>query len=671
MKRLFIIILCALPLLASATNTLSLSASSGHPGETLTVSVSLANDEAVTALQAAIPLGANLRYVENSAALNSTRSNGHSLVAAAVNDTLRVTIFSLTQAALQGTEGELFSFQVILGNEPATYPLKAETVFTGSDGQAAEATVTQGSMTLLSPKIEVVTTSLDYGHIPIRATYTRTLQVRNSGNEPLHISNVLFSAAEFTVAETAYTIAAGETQSIVITFAPTVHGAIAERVRLRSNAVNDADVYGANVCQLIADPFSVNELRMQPASGVSDDTVTVTVRMNNMESIVGVQFSLKLPKQLEFIAGSAAPLARAEGHSVLSTMSNDTLTLLLYSPTNTPISDEDGDLLSFRVRLDGTSGSYYFRPINTMLINAAQANMVSAVYQSYVSIQSPTISGNASLDFGHIRIDQPHTATYSVRNNGQVPLTVERVTFLSEGLRVVTPLPIEIARNTTQNIEIELTPAREGAFATTMQVYSNDPANRMKSVALSADSYEPNSLSFRGFTVGTNYHLCVDLTNYSEVAGIQFDIEGLTPWTSYALSSRANGHQVVVQPLDETHHRVILFAMDNAVLTGHEGSVLEWVWDASLAPDINGKTLTMENVVLVHPSKGNREVTPAEPFTTEYIPNDEEEELCTAIDNTLVPSGESQSEASKILLNGQILILRGDKIYTLTGVEVK
>ena len=671
MKRLFIILLSALPLLASATNTLSLSASSGHPGETLTVRASLANDEAVTALQVAIPLGANLRYVENSAALNSTRSNGHSLVAAAVNDTLRVTIFSLTQAALQGTEGELFSFQVILGNEPATYPLKAETVLTGSDGQAAEVAVTQGALTLLSPKIEVVTTSLDYGHIPIRATYTRTLQVRNSGNEPLHISDVLFSAEEFSVAETAYTIAAGETQSIVITFAPTAHGAIAERVRLRSDAVNDADVYGANVCQLVADPFSVNELRMQPASGVSDDTIAVTVRMNNMESIVGVQFSLKLPKQLEFIAGSAMPLARAEGHSVLSTISNDTLTLLLYSPDNTPISDEDGDLLSFRVRLDGTSGSYYLRPINTMLVNAAQANMVSAVYQSYVSIQSPTISGNASLDFGHIRIDQPHTATYSVRNNGQVPLTVERVTFLSEGLRVVTPLPIEIARYTSQDIEIELTPAQEGAFATTMQVYSNDPANRMKSVALSADSYEPNSLSFRGFTVGTNYHLCVDLTNYSEVAGIQFDIEGLTSWTSYALSSRANGHQVVVQPLDETHHRVILFAMDNAVLTGHEGSVLEWVWDASLAPDINGKTLTMENVVLVHPSKGNREVTPAEPFTTEYIPNDEEEELCTAIDNTLVPSLESRSEASKLLHNGQIYILRGDKTYTLTGAEVK
>ena len=666
MRRFIILLLSALPLLASATNTLTLSSVSGHPGETLTVSVSLANDGAVTALQAAIPLGEHLQYVANSALLNSTRANGHSLVASATDDTLRIAVFSLTQAALQGTEGELFSFQVVLGNEPATYPLKAETVLTGTDGQAAEATVTQGSLTLLSPKIEVVTTSLDYGHIPIRATYTRTLQVRNTGNEPLHISNVLFSAPEFLVAETAYTIAAGETQSIVISFAPAVHGAIAERVRLRSDAVNDADVYGANVCQLLADPFSVNELRMQPASGVSDDTIAISVRMNNMESIVGVQFSLKMPKALEFVDGSAAALERAAGHSVLSTMSNDTLTLLLYSPTNTPIADEDGDLLSFRVRLDGTSGSYYLRPINTMLVNAAQANMVSAVYQSYVSIQSPTISGNASLDFGHIRIDQPHTAMYSIRNNGQAPLTVERITFLSEGLRVVTPLPIEIARYTPQNIEVEITPEKEGAFATTMQVYSNDPTARMKSVSLTADVYEPNSLSFREETKGTEYHLYVDLDNYSEIAGVQFDVTGLTPWTSYALTSRANGHQIVVQPIDENTYRVILFAFSNTTLSGHEGAIIEWIWDAESANDINGQLIQMENVVLVHPSKGNREAEAADPITASYTPSDPSD-----ISNAPFPSWVGLEEASKILHNGTIFILRDEKVYNAQGALVK
>ena len=41
------------------------------------------------------------------------------------------------------------------------------------------------------------------------------------------------------------------------------------------------------------------------------------------------------------------------------------------------------------------------------------------------------------------------------------------------------------------------------------------------------------------------------------------------------------------------------------------------------------------------------------------------------IDNTPFPSGEGRGEARKLLHNGQIFILRGEKVYTLTGQEVK
>lgn len=621
----------------------------------------LENSDAVTALQVDIPLNTNLQYIDGSATLDSYRSNCHQLVAHAANDTLHVTIFSLSQAALNGEDGDVFTFSVRLGNEPATYPLTAELTLAGANSQQLTANVEPSSLTIFSPKIEVVTKSLDYGHIPIRATYTRSLQVRNTGNEPLHISDILFSAPEFSVTETTFTIEAGQTQSIIVTFAPMLHGAISENVRLRSDAINDPDVYGANICQLIADPFSVNELRMQAAAGISDDTVTVRVRMNNMESIVGAQFSLKMPKALEFIDGSAEALERAAGHSVLSTMSNDTLTLLLYHPLNAAVTGDDGDLLSFKVRLNGTSGNYALKPINTLLVNDAQQNMVSAVYQANVTIQSPTISGNTSLPFGHIRVDQPHIVTYAIRNSGQVPLTVERATFLSEGLRVVTELPIVIARNTTQNIEIELTPWQEGAFATTMQLYSNDPANRMKSVNITADIYEPNSLSFIGYTHGSEYRLAIAMDNYSDIVGVQFDVEGLTPWTSYTLSSRASSHQLVIQPIDDTHYRVILFAMDNSLIAGHEGVLLEWKWDASLAPALNGQTISMDNVVLVHPTKGNRETVAAAPFLVDYQPGDE-----TGIENQ-----PSTITNQKLMIDGQIYIMVNDQIYTITGQEVK
>ena len=81
---------------------------------------------------------------------------------------------------------------------------------------------------------------------------------------------------------------------------------------------------------------------------------------------------------------------------------------------------------------------------------------------------------------------------------------------------------------------------------------------------------------------------------------------------------------------------------------------------------MNGQLIQMENVVLVHPSKGNREAEAADPFTTSYTPSDP-----TSIDNPPFPSGNSSEEASKTLRDGKILILRGEKIYTVTGQEVK
>ena len=47
------------------------------------------------------------------------------------------------------------------------------------------------------------------------------------------------------------------------------------------------------------------------------------------------------------------------------------------------------------------------------------------------------------------------------------------------------------------------------------------------------------------------------------------------------------------------------------------------------------------------------------------------EGIATGIDNTPFPSGEGRGEARKLLRDGQILILRGEKVYTLTGAEVK
>ena len=48
-----------------------------------------------------------------------------------------------------------------------------------------------------------------------------------------------------------------------------------------------------------------------------------------------------------------------------------------------------------------------------------------------------------------------------------------------------------------------------------------------------------------------------------------------------------------------------------------------------------------------------------------------EAQVPTGIDNTPFPSGEGWGEATKVIRNGQIFILRGDKTYTVTGQEIR
>ena len=123
---------------------------------------------------------------------------------------------------------------------------------------------------------------------------------------------------------------------------------------------------------------------------------------------------------------------RATDHVAFGTMHSDTLTIMSYSPPNTSLAGEAGKLCDVKFRLNGTSGWYYLSPENVVLSNVGSINMTSAVYGEHVIIQSPEMYSEGYLDFGSSPITEKATATYSIYNGGQVPLTIERVTLLAE-----------------------------------------------------------------------------------------------------------------------------------------------------------------------------------------------------------------------------------------------
>ena len=118
---------------AIATNTITLSSVSGTPQTEVEVAVSLDNTDAIVALEMVLPLGEHLSYSNNSATLAAARSNGHQISAAQVGQELRIYVYSFSQNALNGNTGELLTFRLQLGEEPADYAL-IPTVATGMPG---------------------------------------------------------------------------------------------------------------------------------------------------------------------------------------------------------------------------------------------------------------------------------------------------------------------------------------------------------------------------------------------------------------------------------------------------------------------------------------------------------------------------------------------------------
>ena len=583
---------------ARAGNVISLSSTSGHPGDEVTLQVGLTTTDAVTAAEIIIPLDKQLTYIEGSAALNEERTDGHQLSVGMKDGALRLYVYSLALKPLKGTEGALATFKLKLKKEPADYPLAPQTMLSDAAGNSLATSIEAGKVTLLSPKLSIVTPRIDYGHIPIRSTYTQTLSLQNVGNEPLEVTDVTFTATGFSVNEEISSIQPGETKSLTLTYNPIVRGSIEETVSVTSNAIN-----GEQKATLVADPFSVNELHVVGASGNSDTEVEIALRVNNMEPLVGAQCTFTLPEALEYVEGSFTTAERTSLHTATSTFANGKLTVILYSSSNKAFEGNDGVIGTFRLKLDGKSGTYSLKPESVVLSNTEMENMTSATQGAGVIIQSPTLSSNASLSMGSTAVTTPLTTNYTVRNSGRAPLVIDKVTFLTEGFSLKTELPLTIEKSKSATLEVEYTPTKEGDFSTTMNIYTNDPENRMKAVAVSGTVYEPNSLTLTGENQADgSYDLTVGLNNYTDIVAAQFDIHWLkgmiTSAEALEKATRLNGHSCTVADMGNGVYRVIIFSMTNAAIAEKEGALFTLTYTPEGNLNYRDTQVQIKNVVL-------------------------------------------------------------------------
>lgn len=606
-------------LTAQGVNTVSLTSGQGHPGDEVEVAVNLSNTDEVTALEILVPLTDMLRYVDGSAIFNAERSNGHTLTASAKDGKLSICVYSLSLAPIKGTDGEICRFKVKLGKEPADYDLVPDVVLGDKDGNAVSCSVNKGVVTLLSPKIEITTPTLAYGRVPIRSSYTKTLTIRNAGNEPLEVSDIAFDGNDLSALPATCTIAAGATKDVVVTYAPMQRGDVTKNVTITSNAINPK----VGKAVVTAHPYSVNELHVLRTEGISDGEATVVLKMNNMEPIAGAQCSFKMPKELVYVDGSASAgtMCANTDHTVLGSFKGDVLTLMLYSATNAGIPEGNSELMTFRVRLDGKSGSYRLNPTDVVLSNVAMENMVSATSSNYVAIKSPAYSAPTTLDMGETPVTEKKTCSYSIYNSGSTDLVISKVAFLAEGYSVEEEFPITIEPKKSKSINVSYTPSKEGDHRTTMQVYTNDPVNRMFSVDVSVKVYEPNEIVASGTNTKNGYQFTFSLDNYTDIVAVQMNLHWLpgmsTSTAQLVPTDRLKNHSYLVTDLGNGTYQVLIYSMSNTPIDGNEGALFTLDFTASDGTEYRDTELQVTDIVLSdakgknYASVGNVSITAA------------------------------------------------------------
>lgn len=573
-----------------------LSSASGHPGDEVELTIQTQGLAQATAIQMNITLPQTLNYVENSAVLSKeVTTNNHQLQVTQTDNQLKIYVYSLQLDALKDAQGELLSFRLLMGKEPGAYQLTPSIVLSNAQGKNIPASVTSGTVTLLSPSIQLSTKDIDFGRVPIKSTYTRTIVANNTGNEPLTLTSADCNISELSVTGLPCTIQPGNRQELSISYTPMKAAQEDATIKIASNAAN-----GIQIIHIKARPYSVNELIVK-----TTNFPNVSVEMSNMEPIVAVQCTFELPEALLFVEGSMQLNAnRSNGHQLSSSIVDGKLKVYIHSASNKTIAAGNGELFSFRLQSVGASGNYQITPSDVILSNANGDNMLSGTTQAVVHLAAPKIEADTQINFGRIPMEEAITHSYTLRNAGEAPLTISRIEIDNPAITTSADLPLTIEAGATKDIEITYRPKKEGEFLGTMQIYCDDPDQRMIVVAIQGSTYYPNQVSLTGKEQQDGrYALTIGLQNTLPIVALQADlhwIAGMTlNTTDISLSDRAGNHQVVLNKISDSTYRLYLYSTTNQTISAGEGALLTLIYNKeNQAINHIGTAITADNIIL-------------------------------------------------------------------------
>ena len=377
--------------------------------------------------------------------------------------------------------------------------------------------------------LSVTPASFNFGSIVEGQTKSQSFTVTNAGTAWVTIAQIAASGAGFSVygLSTPATLAAGQSATFSVLFAPTAAGSLSGSVVITSNtpsSPNAVPLSGTGTAAsvtLSANPTSVSFTGINVGSSGSKG-VSITNRGNTSLTISQVSVNAK-----DFSAtGITTPLTLNAGQNAALHVS--------FKPSAS-------EQISGNIIVTSSQGASAVIPVSGGGVQAALTVTPS------------------SVSFGSVAVGSPNSQTIQVTNSGTGLLTISQVSAAGTGYSTsALTLPLSLNPSQSGTFNVEFAPASAGSASGSVSIVSNAP-NSPAVIGLSGSgvastqalSFSSNSLSFGSVNTGASATQSVTVTNTGNAnvtissmapAGAGFSLSGagtpvsLTPKQSLTFS---------------------------------------------------------------------------------------------------------------------------------------
>ena len=329
-----------------SVNELHVVPTSGYTDSVVRIYVSMNNMDSIVGLQMQVPLPEAMQYVAGSFRIEADRSQGHQSMAGMYGQTLSLTAYHIMNKPFLNEDGPICSFEVRLSGYGSYSVRLNNVVLSDIHAHNVVSDVYNGNLQIYSPSLSC-SQSLEMGVSPVTEPSQASFLMRNNGNAPLIVSNIIFTQDVFSISDSLpITLNPRESTTLNISYSGTAEGDFNALMKIYSNDPNrlmqDVRLHGV---RFEPNVFSV----IAPDSVLKAQTLEVGFEMENYSDIAALQFDVEYPHQW-YENPLFSMTSRCASHMISAVRQNDsTYRVILFSMDNTPIMGHSGQVATLRL----------------------------------------------------------------------------------------------------------------------------------------------------------------------------------------------------------------------------------------------------------------------------------------------------------------------------------